>query len=86
MFCFLLQGDKGEPGLSGDQGGKGKKVLRFESIGFGLSPEVKSYLFHRVSGVYLGALGVQAWLEKRFNLKNQHVHDEEALLVTPITF
>lgn len=60
VFCFLLQGDKGEPGLSGDQGGKGKKVLWFEFVGFGLSPEVKSYLFHRVSGVYLGASGVQA--------------------------
>lgn len=56
--------------MPGDHGGKGKKVLRFESVGFGLSAEVKRYLFYRVSGVYLGALGVQAWLEKRFNLKN----------------
>lgn len=72
--------------MPGDQGGKGKKVLRFESLDLGLLPEVKSYLFYRVSGVYLGALGVQAWLEKRFNLKNQHMHDEEALLLTPITF
>lgn len=32
-FGFLVQGDKGEPGLPGDQGGKGKKVLRFDSLG-----------------------------------------------------
>lgn len=43
-------------------------------------------LFYRVSGVYLGALGVQAQLENRLGLNNQHMHDEEALSETLITF
>lgn len=33
MFGFLFQGDKGQPGLPGDQGGKGRKVLWFVSVG-----------------------------------------------------
>lgn len=90
VFGFLLQGDKGQPGLPGDLGGKGQKVLWFVSdrklICVITTNKYIFLLFSRVSGVYMGALGVQDQLEKRFNLNNQQLHNEEAPSITLITF
>lgn len=76
--------------MPGDQGGKGRKVLWFVSAGKLICViATNKYIFllcYRVSGVYLGALGVQAQLEKRLDLNNQDMHDEEALSETLITF
>lgn len=46
MFGFRLQGDKGQPGLPGDQGGKGQKVLAlFLSVkGFVSYPQISIFL------------------------------------------
>lgn len=65
LFCgwFSLQGDKGQPGLPGDQGAEGRKVLWFVSVGKLICVRATiKYMFLlllRVSGVYLGALEVQ---------------------------
>lgn len=70
--------------MPGDQGGKGQKVLQLDPgvlIHF-ITTNLKSLLFHRVSGVYLDAVGVQAWLEKRLDFNNLYMHDEEAMTVT----
>lgn len=91
VFAFLLQGDKGQPGLPGDQGGKGQKVLWFVSVSKLICVIATNkyifLLFYRVSEVYMGALAVQAQLEKRLELNNQSIcMFREALSETLITF